>query len=229
LSQHLAGLFPKEVEPPKRTKTGQAIDLPQWLSGHGIGYEERPYQGGSLFVLDECPFSGDHKDGAYAIQFPNGAIYAGCHHNSCGGGSQRWSELRERYEGKQNRTRRDPPDEGKKVSKREQKKTILEDSRSAPVPEIVEEACFILRKGNPLQFILDTFNEEHEGDRVVAECLAMSLASQSVINSNGLHVSINGDSGKGKSHTIDTMLQFIPPEYRIDGRMSDKLSSTSRI
>lgn len=65
----------------------------------------------------------------------------------------------------QNRTRHDPPDERKKVYKREQKKTIPEDARSAPVPEIVEEACFVLREGNPFQFILDTFNKEHEGDR----------------------------------------------------------------
>ena len=217
---HLAGLFPKEIEPPKRTKTGQTIDLPQWLSSRGIGYEERPYQGGSLFVLDECPFSGDHKDGAYAIQFPNGAIFAGCHHNSCGGGVQRWTELRERYEGKPTRTRQVSSE--KKVSKREQKSRILADAKTAPVPEITQEAGSILRDGDPLTFILDTFNQEHEGDRVVAECMTMSLASRSVINSKGLHVSITGDSGKGKSHTIDTMLQFIPPEYRIDGRMSDK-------
>lgn len=220
--QHLAGLFPKEIEPPKRTKTGQTIDLPQWLSSHGIGYEERPYQGGSLFVFDECPFSGDHKDGAYAIQFPNGAIFAGCHHNSCGGGAQRWPELRERYEGKSTRTRKTSSDNGKRVSKREQKKQILEGAKTSPIPEITDEAGVILRESDPLTFILDTFNQEHEGDRVVAECMAMSLASRAVINSKGLHVSITGESGKGKSHTIDTMLQFIPPAYRIDGRMSDK-------
>lgn len=222
LLQHLAGLFPKEIEPPNRTKTGQAIDLAHWLSSHGIGYEERPYQGGSLFVFDECPFSGDHKDGAYAIQFPNGAIFAGCHHNSCGGGAQRWTELRERYDGKPTRKRQISSRDGNQVSKREQKKQILEAAKTSPVPEITEEAGTILREGDPLTFILDTFNQEHEGDRVVAECMAMSLASRSVINSKGLHVSITGESGKGKSHTIDTMLQFIPPAYRIDGRMSDK-------
>ncbi len=227
LLEHLCGLFPKEQIPaPKKTKSGTVIDLAEWLSSNGIGYEQKPYQGGSLFVLDECPFSSDHKDGAYAIQFSNGAVYAGCHHNSCGGGTQRWSELRERYEGRTVHpgSKRNPGQSSNsaKQTRREQKRTILDEARSAPVPEIVEEACSILREGNPLQFILDTFNEEHEGDRVVAECLAMSLASRSVINSKGLHVSITGDSGKGKSHTIDTMLQFIPPEYRIDGRMSDK-------
>ena len=38
------------------------------------------------------------KDGEYAIKFANGAIHAGCHHATYGGGKQRWKELRELYE-----------------------------------------------------------------------------------------------------------------------------------
>ena len=87
--QHLAGLLPRE-EPPQR-KNGPGIDLAAWLLDHGIAVRSaRPYQGGTLFVLESCPFSSAHKDGAFAIQFPNGAIFAGCHHATCGGGAQRW-------------------------------------------------------------------------------------------------------------------------------------------
>jgi hypothetical protein len=43
-----------------------------------------------------------------------------------------------------------------------------------------------------------------------------------VINSKGLHVSITGELGKGKSHTVDTMLQQVPDDLRLDGRISDK-------
>ena len=50
----------------------------------------------------------------------------------------------------------------------------------------------------------------------------MSFASRSVVNSNGLHVLVTGESGKGKSHAFDTMLQHIPPEFRLAGRLSDK-------
>ncbi|HWQ65904.1 MAG TPA: hypothetical protein VN372_03420 [Methanospirillum sp.] len=227
--RNLAGLFPRETDLPKKTRNGMKIHLGEWLDSHQISYVHKPYQGGDLFVLHECPFSKDHTDGAYAIQFPNGAIYAGCHHTSCGGGAQRWADLREHYKGssphrseKDRDTRSGGQSRQIKQTRREQKKAILEEARSAPVAEITLAADSILREGNPLTFLLDTFNEEHEGDRVVAECLAMSLASRSVINSKGLHVSITGESGKGKSHTIDTMLQFIPPEFRIDGRMSDK-------
>jgi len=71
---------PQEIKGYKKV-----IDLREWLSRHGLGIaHEKPYQGGTLYILDECPFSGSHRDGAFAIQFPSGAIYAGCHHASCG-------------------------------------------------------------------------------------------------------------------------------------------------
>jgi hypothetical protein len=70
--------------------------------------------------------------------------------------------------------------------------------------------------------MLETFALDHEGDRIVAECLIMSLASRSVLNSKGLHVSISGESGKGKSHTINTLLRQVPPADRLFGRISEK-------
>jgi hypothetical protein len=46
--------------------------------------------------------------------------------------------------------------------------------------------------------------------------------TRTVLNSKGLHVSISGESGKGKSHTMDTMRSLVPSEFRNDGRVSDK-------
>ncbi|HWQ63649.1 MAG TPA: hypothetical protein VN429_04465 [Methanospirillum sp.] len=88
--------------------------------------------------------------------------------------------------------------------------------------EVIRKAHEALSTGDPLRFSIDTFGLDHEGDRVVAKCLARSLASRSVINSKGLHVSVTGESGKGKFHTVDTMLQQVPDELRLDRRMSDK-------
>ncbi len=84
------------------------------------------------------------------------------------------------------------------------------------------QAREILACGNPLKAMLETFGRYHEGDQTVAECLIHSLVSRTVINSRGLHVSITGESGKGKSHAIETMKSLIPSAYRLDGRMSDK-------
>jgi len=211
--QHLAALLPRE-EPHERKRSngnGPGIDLAAWLLDYGIAVRStRPYQGGTLYVLDECPFSSAHKDGAFAIQFANGAIFAGCHHASCGGGAQRWPELRERYEPKRTRT--------------PEKKTELP---PLPPPVLIEDehqarAIEILRTGDPLAFLLDTFNRSHVGDRTVAECLIMSIASQSVANTRGLHVSISGNSGKGKSHACTTMLNLIPKDYKLTGTVSNK-------
>jgi hypothetical protein len=211
--QHLAGLLPRE-EPSRSKKpngNGPGIDLASWLPDHGIAVRStRPYQGGTLYVLDKCPFSSAHKDGAFAIQFANGAIFAGCHHATCGGGAQRWPELRERYEPKQTRT------PAKKV-----------EVPPLPPPVLIEDehqarAVEILKSGDPLAFLLDTFNKSHVGDRTVAECLVMSVASQSVANTKGLHVSISGNSGKGKSHACTTMLNLIPESHRMTGTVSNK-------
>ena len=206
--RHIAGLLPREgPSPPKK---GAGIDLGRWLAEHNIGVRStRPWQGGTLYTLAVCPFSGAHKDGAFAIQFANGALFAGCHHDSCGGGAQRWPELREMYE-------------PKRTPKREEKEP---EEKPTPPPaddEHRERALAILRTGDPLAFLLDTFNKSHVGDRTVAECLALSVASQSVENTNGLHVSISGNSGKGKSHACTTMLNLIPKDYRLTGTVSDK-------
>src|SRR5690606_14334540 len=69
---------------------------------------------------------------------------------------------------------------------------------------------------------LDTFNKTHVGDRTVAESLAMSVASRSVENTNGLHVAISGNSGKGKTHACTTMQNLIPEDSRLKGPVSDR-------
>ena len=181
---------------------------------------------GRLFVFDRCPFSDAHKDGAYAIQFDNGAIFAGCHHNSCGGGKQRWHELRERFEGKKKLDfeewhKKQVKDRAK--AKAEQydgpgKGTVQENSDNS----FALEAIRIMKEENPFEYLLKTFTLDHEGDGTVAECRIMSLASRSVKNSKGLHVLVTGESGKGKSHAFDTMMQQVPADLRLDGRLSDK-------
>ncbi|MDH7510416.1 MAG: hypothetical protein QHH04_05170 [Methanolinea sp.] len=207
LLRHLATSLPSS---PAETKSSprKSLDLREWLRTHGLGVEtEKPYQGGTLFVLEECPFSGAHRDGAFAIQFGNGAIYAGCHHAGCGGGIQRWRELRERFEKRKNN-----PDPSPLPPR-------------AEVPEntkIRDEALAVLYEDDPLAFMLRSFALDHVGDETVATCLIMSLASQSVINTNGLHVSVTGESGKGKSHTFVTMLKQVPERFRLKGAMSNK-------
>lgn len=214
------------------------IDLAAWLQDHGIGVaREKPYAGGTLYVLDECPFSGAHRDGAFAIQFSNGAIHAGCQHTSCGGGAQRWKDLKDRYRQSKGSAwatsgthgyppggRTDPgrPSPGRNARQGETPPQSRSLPHSPDTLPCLSEALEILHHGDPKQAMLRTFALDHEGDEAVAECLILSLASRLVTNTNGLHVSVTGESGKGKSHAFSTMLRQVPPRFRLEGAMSNK-------
>ena len=234
LLESLAKCLPKEDpakdDPGKKTtrrRSDHPIDLGTWLDTHGLGYEQKPYADGTIFILDECPFSSAHKDGAFAIQFPSGGIFAGCHHNSCGSGSQRWPELREIYEGKRTSTHKPGTGGagGTTYNKKSDKKAILAGARSTPTEEenrITAEALRILQEEDPTTFIVKTFSETHIGDLIIANCFTLSFASRSAVNSLGLHVSISGESGKGKSHAMSTMSALLPQYLASTNRMSDK-------
>ena len=218
----LAELLPKDDEKPQAKSGDKKIDLSEWLSDHGIAVaNERPWQGGTLYVLEECPFSSAHKDGAFAIQFSNGAIYAGCHHNSCGGGKQRWSELRAMYEIKSGKKERRAGRQNEKPDKNEDEENTRRRKTSFP-EKTRQKAAEILKNGDPVKFMLETFSKFHVGDQTLAECLVMSIASQSVMNTKGLHVFVSGGSGKGKSVACRAMLDLVPDDYKLSGKVSDK-------
>ncbi len=214
-----------------------ALNLGAWLFEHAIAATARPYQGGTLYSFDQCPFSDAHTDGAFAIQFESGAIFAGCHHDSCGSGRQRWPELRAKYEPQytpqsSSPTQASKPDVGARLAQLRSERIRAKFDAQSPEPLmdrvnqdtgdtlvhgegspgrepdpaidlISERSREILTTSDPLAYLLETFAQFHEGDQIVAECLLHSLTSRSVINSKGLHVSITGESGKGKSHAIE--------------------------
>lgn len=75
------------------------IDLGQWLNAHGldVAKEKTSHGGGTMYILDRCPWDSSHNDhSAWAVQFPSGAIAAGCHHNGCSG--KGWRDLIRLYE-----------------------------------------------------------------------------------------------------------------------------------
>ena len=62
-----------------------SFDLEGWIRQHGMGYREKTFSdGGRKFILDECPFNGNHKapDSMLILQ-PDGRIGFKCLHNSC--------------------------------------------------------------------------------------------------------------------------------------------------
>lgn len=64
----------------------KVLGAKQWLEANGmeIDHEKQLDNGGICYVLKICPWDESHTDkSAYVIQFPNGKIVAGCHHDSC--------------------------------------------------------------------------------------------------------------------------------------------------
>jgi len=228
----LAARLPTEARAqtavPQETKGYKNIlNLPDWLRKHDIAVKsEKPYANGHLYILNQCPFSSAHKDGAFAIQFGSGAVFAGCKHASCGGGTQRWAELRARFE----------PDRAEKKKQYEKKQKGWDKERAKAKAEHADnagpelsgdlelqaEAAEVLARGDPLALMLTAFSQEHVGDEILARCLILSMASQAVKNSDGLHVSVTGESGKGKTHAFRKMMRQVPDRYKVKGTMSNK-------
>ena len=226
----------KQAQQQLATMKDKLFDLSRWLSDHGIGVRsEKPYSGGTLFILDQCPFSSAHKDGAFAIQFGNGAVFAGCKHTSCGSGTQRWQELREQFEPDRAAKRKDWEQKQKIYRKdRAIAKATIEnpEERASPPdpgpailpanPDAQATALDILEHGDPVSLMLSAFAQEHVGDDILARCMLLSMASQAVKNSEGLHVSVTGDSGKGKTHAFKKMMRQVPDRYKVNGTVSNK-------
>lgn len=78
------------------------IEIEDWVEKHGIEVShKKEWQDNKLLVLKGCPWNDEHTDkSAYIIQYPNGNIAAGCHHNSCQ--DENWTTLKEKYKPKNN-------------------------------------------------------------------------------------------------------------------------------
>lgn len=77
---------------------GAAFDIDAFIQRHGFELDgPDAYQGGRKWTFRTSPLCEHHGDGPYLIQFPSGALSAGCHHNSC---AWTWHDLRAKYEPK---------------------------------------------------------------------------------------------------------------------------------
>lgn len=94
--------------------------------------------------------------------------------------------------------------------------------REALEKDGVLEAERILRHGNPFDYFLKTYQLDHEGDLTAARVMALTFASSAVINGDGLHTYLSGNSGRGKSHAAETMMRQLPEQYRYNRAFSDK-------
>ncbi len=89
--------------------------------------------------------------------------------------------------------------------------------------EIIDVSKQLLEKGDPLLFMLETWNLRHIGDRNIGENCLCSVASTYILTSErGLHIKPSGASGKGKSDGMEEVLRLLPTLKFISGSMSSK-------
>ncbi|WP_312505941.1 hypothetical protein [Lysinibacillus sp.] len=89
---------PKEAVTSKISKAtkSKAIDVAAFIAKHGLdlAFQSTFGKNGTKYILNTCPWNSDHTNrSAYILQFENGAVSAGCHHNSCS--EENWKSLRE--------------------------------------------------------------------------------------------------------------------------------------
>ncbi len=88
--------------------------------------------------------------------------------------------------------------------------------------ETTKKAIEIMTTGDPIGYILDTWNKFHSGDRPFGYVLLCSSVCSSIAASDGLTINFNGDSGGGKSHACRSMLHLIPQKWWIRRSLRDK-------
>lgn len=95
----IAELLPKadsKKEMQEYSNGNHKFDVDDFIERHQLDLSHKGnfHSEGEKWVLKTCPWNEEHTDkAAYIIQFKNGAIASGCHHNSCS--DQDWRSLRE--------------------------------------------------------------------------------------------------------------------------------------
>jgi hypothetical protein len=85
---NLAAMLPEAPRPESKPDSSyKPLDIEKWMADHGLSIKRaKPWQGGTVYELKECPFNSEHNSGeARIIQFSTGALSFGCFHNSCQG------------------------------------------------------------------------------------------------------------------------------------------------
>ena len=117
-----------------------------------------------------------------------------------------------------------------KKTSNEQKKEYETEATDADEIGISEEekeaakikALDILKTRDPIGYIRETIEEHHVGDEKTEECICVSIAGQSCLNTDGIQTAVNGDSGSGKSHLMKIHLHLVPDKYKEVTSLSPK-------
>lgn len=80
----------------------------------------------------------------------------------------------------------------------------------------------IMSRGDPIKYILKTVAKKHIGDEKTEEAICVSIAGQSCLNTAGVQISVNGESGSGKSDAFIKHLHLVPNMWKRKTSLSAK-------
>jgi len=106
--------------------------------------------------------------------------------------------------------------------KHDTKETQTEEPIITISEDIVEATREIIYTGDPVKKLIETHATLHVGDEPLARALLVSIGIQSVLNSDGIHPKVSGDSGKGKTHCCKAMMHLLPEKYKFNTTLSDR-------
>jgi replicative DNA helicase len=94
LLEELGARLPKAPPGEARKPAAKSFDIDAWIGNHRLEVRGPvAWNGGRKWVLNTCPWNSEHNGrSAFIVQFPSGAIAAGCLHKSCAGND--WAVLR---------------------------------------------------------------------------------------------------------------------------------------
>lgn len=180
----------KKVSEQNKKDNWKHIPVKDYLEEHGLEIaREKPYMGGTCYVLKNCPFNPDHADtGAYVIEYPNGKISAGCHHDSCS--DKGWKDLLKLYPDKRMlppRRRKSEAEEEKIVDTllrdiEEEQHIFYHDRREIPYVSIVKDGVmqYMEVSGNDYKKYLRYMHYEKYSKAVPKDALQLVLDTLAV-------------------------------------------------
>jgi hypothetical protein len=90
-------------------------------------------------------------------------------------------------------------------------------------PIRIEKAIEILSKSNSLEYLMSYYSIKHAGDISLGKEILLAFSNQSILNSDGIQPTVNGESGKGKTHAVTTIIRLLPDlPYKKEGSLSAK-------
>lgn len=201
-STKVASSLQKQISPP----SSSPLDIDAWIQDKGLLISKtKPWNGGMVYELEECPWDQNHRRTARILQLASGALQAGCFHNSCA--DKNWHSLRDLLEPGW-RDRLDKRETRSKTKKGQAKKGVKQSSPPLSLKAQIEEIrksrslkTFQIKRQVSLLILADMLQCGIFYKTQVEECYWFENESKTLfqIDSEALGVEINERYGLNQS------------------------------